>query len=338
MNLSMLSTLLSTLLSKKIFTLLTISLIAGNAHSVSKTTSHKKVSIHELKLKRYQLDKINSDLPITSVEIVGKNSLVFTGQENIWLLNNANGALKKISVPKKEASKSQKSSILTLKSKNSFLIQLNNNLLKLDIKPRIKLTRFPLKKNHEKILSLGNMNDKSLVITTEGVFELVENSKLRPLSNLPEIPPTAEFIEIAQNHIWLYSKHSIWKWDPISKKTVKIAKNIKTIEDIKFTNDRILVQTKYSLIALQENGAIDQTIPVSSTRKLIKFDIRDNHHAFLFDDKQIEIYDAKTSVVKYSKIPVGQVKSVDQLMFSKGKIVSVLDGNLKIFQLEGTWK
>ena len=304
----------------------------------AKSRHPKRLAINEIKLNQYQHEKISSDFPLSDVELVGKNSLIFIGKKHIWLLNVVNGALKKISMKNQLAPQSGYNPQITpLNNPDHFLISQNNDLLKLEVKPEIQLLKFELAASNERILAIGNLNLIPTVVTTNGIFRVTNANKLKLWSKLPQIPVTANQIIVGNEYIWLHSKHDIWKWEEASNKLTKIAKNIKDIENIRITVDRILIQTKYSIIALEKNGYIDQTIPVSSTRKLVLFDVRDNYHTFLFDDKQLEIYDSDKSEIKYTRLPVKRVKSVDRLIFSKGKIISILDGKLANYQLEGAW-
>ena len=315
------------------FILLAGSLANAAIKDKIEASQYEKISITKVKFSKHIDEAISKDTPILKTSFLGNNSLIFAGQRNLWFYNIESKALKKVGF-KDSVTKA----MITPVSKTKLIVARDNQLLAITTAPRLSVKKVPLSQNNETILKVGIHRNIATVITTTGVYALKQDKTLKKISDLVEIPRSAEEIMIGSEYIWLYSKYDVWKWDVHAASIRKVAKNIKTIQNLVSSEDRLLIQTRYSLIVIDKDGNIDQTIPVSSTRKLVQFNISDQYHTFLFDDKQLEIYSSNGSKIKYTKLPVKMTKKVDKLNFRKGQLLSVLDGRLALFRLEGVWK
>ena len=291
-------------------------------------------SIRQIKLSNYHQARIEKDLPLSSARFVDENQVAFLGKSSLWIYGIKNQSLRKITLSNQTAAIKD----LAVVEKDKLLIQKDDSVYIVSLSPVPKVLMHSLTKRGSKVLKIGSLSQKPTIVTTSGLYTIDKTNKITKDLDLPEIPKEAERIHIGKEFVWLYSKSDIWKWNTTSNKFQKIAKNIRAVKRIVETENRIVIQTKYALIILEKDGNIDQTIPVSSARKLVSFKLTDGNHVFLFDDKQIEFYSPGNSQIKYTQLPVGPIKKVGTFTFLNGKILTILDDNVFLYQLAGDWK
>lgn len=310
---------------------------SGNSLDSSLPTN---VSISDIRFKSHQLDVLSKDYPIQDVIFTPNKNIIFAGQTSLWFYDRSNQALKRIKVGDHQ---SQKTSIHSL-DRGVYLLRRDNQVFKIKTSPTIKISAISFEKD-EKILDLsvqGKTKDP-IVLSNKALYKIDINadtnqSPLQKINLLPKVPARVKNIKIGPRFIWFYSDKNLWRWHPLESSIEKIAKDILSIQDLDFSGDKVLLQTNYSVIALNQDTSIDQTIPVSSTRKLIDFGIFENHHTFLFNDKQLEIYSTAEKKISYSKLNIGRIRKVNKIIFSRGFLVGIFDGRVQMFQLEGEWK
>ena len=124
-----------------------------------------------------------------------------------------------------------------------------------------------------------------------------------------------------QKNTTSYNSHNFQnKHNNLHKLTFdKVLDNLRKIESLTYNHhiQKLVLKTPFSLIIIADDGSIEQTVPVSSHRKLIDYYLTENIHLYLFDDHQIEIYHPTNKTVYYSNLGFEASSTIKKILISQ---------------------
>ena len=123
---------------------------------------------------------------------------------------------------------------------------------------------------------------------------------------------------------------------PVTKKVMMTAKN--RFRGIGTTGKSVVVHTDRTVLRLDKNGAILQTIPAERQRKILKMHLANGLDSFLFSDGLLEVYNLETKSIEFHSLPISSSMKI-QKFSNNGRIITLLEnGKARLFKLSSASK
>ena len=201
----------------------------------------------------------------------------------------------------------------------------------------LQTTRFgsPLKNS----LALGLIaNTHALYwVKTDGIYELNNQSKTLQkilIHNFTD-EENAKFLYIPTTKtLWILRDHELSYASYGNKnKPIKFGKIEKNIDDIQQVHNDIFAISRTSIHRYTKRGKLMETIPVSSTRRLVLSHFQPNTHAFIFHDRLLELHLPIDKRSFHFYLDIGKVHKADAMSLNQSLLGLVLDGTPRLFQV-----
>jgi len=212
--------------------------------------------------------------------------------------------------------------------------------------PKIRLRR--LKMGQKKIHAAAMMGEEGVLVVGGDVMFLGEGLRPRRIVKMPSLDPlrasSSSFgddsglkarFAVSGGAVWLYTAQQVFFWKPFKgqRSWQKVVDKVRMIQRVSFVEDRLLIQTPYSVVVMFLSGDIEHTIPVLSRRKLLDMYIDERGHLYVFDDYQLEYYDVRSQRRHYSKLPFDHDDGM-QLRIRYPYLAAIHSGEVMFYKID----
>jgi len=294
----------------------------------------KPHSLEEIVMDPHQSQEIASDLPANGLGIDSKENAWFIGTHFLWKWTPERRTIEKITLASSRPLKH-----ITV-SEDLIFVSDDSQIFQIEMFP-LKITSFP---SSDKVSqSLGIIAEQSSVfwVKTDGLYELSKTEK--SLHKIQEHNIVKE--EEEQKFTYFPSTKTLWftKDHELSylsygenKKAKKLGKIEKNIDDIQRVQDEVFGISRTAVYRYSKRGKLIQTIPVSSHRRIVLSTLLPNAHAYVFQDRLLEVQMPFDKKEFHFYLDIGRVHKASAMALRSSLLGLVLDGNPRIFQFSNT--
>lgn len=326
-----------------LFVLTNIATLFWTNSKAAIAATDKLLASIELSLQAYQQQRLNMDMPATSITFDHQHSLWIAGKKSVWKWNFTNKKLKEINLIKSENPKPEQILRQIATWDDGLVVASHQKFFKINFKP-LKVLEFQTK-NQDNIAqrSYGFHVTKNRIfwIKSNNVWTIDQkNLLLTPWKQHPKLKKSDQVLLDTENFkLWIIRKNKLLAHNYLAKgqATKKILEIKYRFTGIDRTESGIVLHTRHTVLVLNGDGSIKKTIPVESKRKLVLSSFLEGQHSYLFHDRFLEIHRVENLESFYSKVQLGRVKRAGKMIAKKNIIGLILDGKPRIFQIEGQW-
>lgn len=314
---------------------------ASTSTNTQSTHSHLSPSFSEVTLKTISIPQkllraISDEGMIIDADFLSKESLLLLTAKRAWIYKFRQKLTQKISL-------TASPQYLTIFHPESYALTYPSHVNMVLIKPNRKRIR-TLELASENIQKVGLLSDQPVILTDKYLRIFQKQHNLTQTLNVPN-PPIAlseQNVVIKDDHIWIFSSKSLWKWHPqISSQPTQsptlwkmVIQNFRGIQNIAIHHKQVIIHTPHAIIVSTQNGHIEYTIPVSNNRKLAHFHLTADKHYYIFDDGQIEIYDTQNQSYHFAHWNNKNARDTnpipDQIKFHESLMLALREGSISL--------
>ena len=326
-----------------LFLLTSIPSLLTSIPQASVASTDKLLATIELSLQAYQQQRLNMDLPASSISLDHQQGLWITGQRSVWKWNFAGSKLFEINLVNDEAPTPDQRLKKIASWDGELLVASHRKIFKVSFDP-LKVIEFRASDEEAKTpqtFGLQVQANRFFWLKSTGVWTM--NKKEQILTKLYAHPHLKigdkPAIDISQKKLWIIRKNKLLAYSyEQEKKKPEVLLEIKyPFTGIKISGPDLIVHTRHTVLVLDKSGVIQKTIPVEAKRKLVLADIHLGQHSYLFHDRFLEVHKTREMRSLYSKVKIGRVKRAGQMIARKNMLALILDGKPRVFQIEGQW-
>lgn len=301
-----------------------------------------KLSSEEVKLQPFQLDQLQSDLPIGDFSIGPDRAVWMIGKSNIWAFDVDAMKLRKVPLAPQNVSSAQGDdelrSIVTDQNGDVFVATDRAMYQFLAIRKQVLKYDFPQQSNLP-LATLGVASEGDYVwwINEAGIAKIDRyGHKIIPIGKLGA-EPMGHFAIVPSDppSFWRVDREKIYRHDLSSggisaaKMVAKLANEIRGI----FPHGLGAIGvTGRTLIHMESSGKIVRTIPVEGKRKIVLAQINSMRHSFLYNDRLLEIFQIQDRIQRQMSLPLGRIKKAKKLVVSDQVIGLLGDGMIHLYR------
>lgn len=268
----------------------------------------------------------------------GEGELFLFTSTSLWLYNHKQRQLRRISLPPTAAGTDTGTLKLALTEQQSPLIFLQKpqHTYLIRLKPELKVLQLASSKPS---LGAGLFHGYPTLLSRTTLHSLDTAGKTIQTLTLPPLPQDKTKLKalIDQQHVWLYSSSDIWtlqeKKGSDAATWKLLTQGLRSIRNLHTHQQYLIIQTPYTIITMNYRGEMEQTIPVSSSRKISHIELNDTHHLYSFDDGRIEIYNTHNRSMKFLELPLKVPTTLDKVALQGLRIAALVQGELRLFEL-----
>jgi hypothetical protein len=294
-------------------------------------------SVSEQRLPEYQAEAMAEDLPARDVLLTPDGTVWAAGKRDLWQWAPATGKLKRWPLHEKTKDPTRLmrlgtdgTSVFAASWKTLYQLQLaQKRIFRFGLGGDGKMPTYGF---------AGTGEDFWLVHAAALVRFDRYGKRLDPRYPAPPIQPKDKpLLEPARKLLWLMRGSDLLKVDldatPPTTKTVLHAKH--KLLDVQRVRGGLVVHTAYTVLALDDSGKLTQSVPVEGRHRLRRMAVTDDEHAYLFDDRTLEILTPKDRKSYRYRLPLDDGQSVAKLALAGETLVALVDGRPRVFRLDG---
>ncbi len=288
--------------------------------------------LQELSLYPQQIKELEPDLPAQALVVEPTENIWFIGSHYLWRWTPSQQAMKQIKLPTTDLLRH-----LFIKGRKIFVSD-DQSLFQIELEP-FKVLRFKAEEKDSSSLALLEEHSSLYWVKTDGIYSFSAELGLEKiLDHSLTITENAKYLFLSQTKTLLMTRGDtlvtiIYGRDKKPKKAHKLKKNI---FDIQYNQDEVFAFTSDSLFRFSNRGSLIQTVPVKTDHQLILAAIQGKAHAFLFQDRLLEMYLPNEDKVLYYYLNFGRVQNAAAISFNSAYLALILDGKPRTFQFPNT--
>lgn len=307
------------------------------AKEFNKPKLPKAVNSREIFLKGYQLEKLQADLPASSIRLDATDSLWICGQSALWKWTLHNNKLAKISLQKSKYSGPLRHLIL---SNGRAFTANKQQLFQIDFKP-LKVVTYQISEDKDSESYLLSKSYHDILWTkSNGIFKVNPQTKKIVLWKKHSLKrPDALVFDHKSETLWLTYNKKLFTLN-YRKKSPNLRLIYNTSQNIiglKSHQNYLFAYTKNVMLIFDHDGSHIQSTPVNRNRSIRRLSIGPKFHTFLFDDELVERKMLSSQSSIFSSVKLKRLDQVQQMENSKSILAAISKGVPRAFQLEGTW-
>lgn len=290
------------------------------------------LQLQELPLSSQQMKELEPDLPIQALAVEPSEHIWFIGSHYLWCWTPNQQAMKQIKLPTSSLLRH-----LFIKGQKVFVSD-DHNLFQIEIDP-FKVLRFSTEEKDSSSLALLENHSSIYWIKTDGIYLFSPDVGLEKiLEHSLAFTENAKYLFLSQTKTLLMTRGDnlvtiVYGRDKKPKKIHQLKKNI---FDLQYNLDEVFAFTPDSLFRFSDKGSLIQTVPVKTDHQLILAAIQGKAHAFLFQDRLLEMYLPNEDKVLYYHLNFGRVQNATAISFNNAYLALILDGKPRTFQFPNT--
>jgi hypothetical protein len=280
-----------------------------------------------------QKEVIVSDLPAKSLAVDAFENVWFLGTQYLWKWSPAKSKVQQIklvtTLPLKH-----------LKIDGEFVyVSDDEQLFRIEIEP-FRVTSYPSSSKNSASLGITGEQNPIYWIKTDGIYELAleKGEMTRTLNHSLAEFENSKYLYISQTRtLWMLRSHELsYISYGSNKKSNKFGRIDKNIYDIQKSNDDIFAISKFAVFRFTKKGKLIQTVPVKSERRIVLSSLMPNAHAFVFQDRLLEVQVPLEKKTFHFYLDVGRIHKASMMSFRNSYLGLILDGNPRVFELNKT--
>ena len=300
-------------------------------------TQAKRSPVSSLKISSTHRRALQEAGPLGGLVWSGEGELLLSTAEKLWVYHPEKNQLRLISLP---ASEHQDSSSLIRvqhqERKSTLFLKNPHHIYLIRLQPELKVIQIALS-GSESALGAGLFKGLPTLISPHNLWSLNPQGKPLKTLSLPPLPQKEVKALIADDQIWVYSQSNIWTLQPQENGTMhwkSLVQGLRDIQNLLSHKTKLIVQTPYTIITMNQEGEMERTIPVSSKRKISHIQLENSQHLYAFDDGRVEIYDLNSHTMEFLELPLKMKAPLSKIALYENKIATLIEGQLRLFELK----
>jgi len=308
--------------------------LAGNLALAQAEAPH---SVTELTLPGFQSQALSADLPARDLRFDQDGSLWVLGAKNLWHWDAPNSKLRRIRLfdVKKDRTQLQRLGWDGV----SMLAATANSIYQFNPKQR-RIFRYevPAASAEARPLGFFGFGDNNWLVRSDSLVKLDRYGKsLVVKAKLEGLTPKDKVVFLPeQMRLWHLAGTTVQMTDLSSETVVTkdVMKSKHRLLGAAALGNGIIVHTAHTVLQLDGNGKLVRSIPVEGPRKIVAMHIDGVRHAYLFDDRLLEVFTLKDRKTASYFLPLEHPADSAHLVMRDGlAAVSGLDG-LAVYRLD----
>jgi hypothetical protein len=296
-------------------------------------------SVTELRLPEYQAETMASDLPARDVLISPHGAVWVLGKRAVWAWQLDPFRLQRR--PLHERSKDP-TPLAHLGTDGANLFAASAQTLYQVSIEQGRTFRYHIPESSEASRSLGftGAGDDFWVLHDRGFWRFDRYGKKLVSSVAPvDIDPKDHIaFDGAKKTLWLAHGNELQRIDLTSAtpraKTVLKAKH--ELLDVQLAGPHLVVHTAHTVLRVDPaTGKLKQSVPVEGRRRLVLSVIEADRHAYLFDDRLLEVFSLSSRTAARYRLPIDNAEDATRMVLAHNLLVMIADGRPRVFRLDG---
>lgn len=300
----------------------------------------RNIGTQKVLLKPFQQKKMFEDGGVIDFVLSPSGNLLALSKKSIWHFNVATKELKKIKIPTEDSA----AKIVALNDSTYFILT-KKAIFKLHTSPAVVFRKFEAEKKKERFLDIMTIEHESALkigaISNQHFYvheQIARSSKLIRKKAVPASTEKLKDLIFLKDQIFGRTEKRVFSYGKDDRKYKTIFKTGTKVLILSLKSGKILIQTPYSVIVIDERGEIEQTLAVSSTRKLLLTEFTPTQDLFLFDDLQIEMVTPGQRTLNYGTLDLHYKEYAPQKIALRKGTIALLDKKMvHLWKLEGQW-
>ncbi len=301
-----------------------------NFYSILFASETKPTSLSEITMDSKQIESISSDLPAKSLGVDSFENVWFIGSHFLWKWVPTRQTLQKIKLATELPLRQlfvQDDHIFVSDDESLFYIESNP----------VKIVSYKSLDENSQSLALDFNAEHNFWIKSDGIYELsLEENSLRKIH-----AHNIRFMEEAK-YLYIPSQETLWmlrnktlsclNYSNFKQSNASTEKIAEKIQDIQKVGKNIFALSRYAVFRYSESGKLIQTVPVSSTRRIVLSSLKKDSHVYVFQDRLLEVHRPKEEKTYHFYLDLERVHKATTMFFQSAYLGLILDGKPRVYE------